>query len=144
VNCERLERLAGLLERYRDCDAPRFDLQSWGKTETRRRGFLWSRQYVCNTKACAVGLACGSGIFAKDGLSYVTDKTTREITPIFHDHEGWSAVKAFFDLDQGQAVTLFAEHSYELTEGEEAAHAVAIRIRQMVAPIDEHRQEEHT
>jgi hypothetical protein len=56
------------------------------------------------------------------------------ITPIFGDFQGWSAVKAFFDLDQSQAARLFAAHSYELTEGEAAPRAVATRIRQTIAP----------
>ena len=43
-------------------------------------------------------------------------------------------MKAFFDLDQSQGARLFAAHSYELTEGEAAARAVATRIRQTIAP----------
>ena len=43
-------------------------------------------------------------------------------------------MRFFFDLDQVQAARLFAEHSYEVTEGEAAAQAVAARIRQMIAP----------
>ena len=144
MNHERLERLATLLEGYRDGNAPRFDLQSWGKTETQRRGFLWSRQHDCNTAACAVGLACGSGIFAEDGLSYVVDERTSGLTPIFRDLEGWSAVKSFFGLDQGQAVAVFAEHSYEVTKGQAAAQAVAERIRQMIAPVCKHVKETHS
>jgi hypothetical protein len=60
---------------------------------------------------------------------------------LFRNLEGWSAVKSFFDLDQGQAVELFAAHSYEFTEGEVAAQAVAARIRKMIAPLDESFQE---
>ena len=59
-----------------------------------------------------------------------------ELTPLFRDLEGWSAVKSFFDLDEVQAVKLFAEHSHELTECEAAARAVAARIRKMIAPLD--------
>ena len=136
MNRERLTRLAVLLEGYRDSDVIRFDLQNWGKFESRRAGFLWLQQRSCNTAACAVGLACGSGIFAEDGLSYEVDKINMELTPLFRDLEGWSAVKSFFDLDQVQAVKLFAEHSYELTECEAAARAVAARIRKMIAPLD--------
>jgi hypothetical protein len=136
MNRERLKRLAVLLEGYRDSDVTRFDLQNWGKFESQRAGFLWLHQHSCNTAACAVGLACGSGIFAEDGLSYEVDKTNMELTPLFRDLEGWTAVKSFFDLDQVQAVKLFAQHSYELTEGEAAARAVAARIRNMIAPLD--------
>jgi hypothetical protein len=133
MNRERLERLAILLEGYRDGNAPRFDLQSWGKSETQRCGFLWLRQHACNTAACAVGLACGSGIFAEDGLCCDADKDGG-LTPMYRGLEGWNAVKSFFDLNQVQAVGLFAEHSYDVTEGEAAAQAVATRIRQMIAP----------
>jgi hypothetical protein len=136
MNRERLKRLAVLLEGYRDSDVTRFNLQNWGKFESQRAGFLWLYQRSCNTAACAVGLACGSGIFAEDGLSYELDKTNMELTPLFRDLEGWTAVKSFFDLDQVQAVKLFAQHSYELTEGEAAARAVAARIRNMIAPLD--------
>ncbi|MCF2524807.1 hypothetical protein [Bradyrhizobium sp. G127] len=136
MNRERLERLAVLLEGYRGNDAPRFNLQNWGKAENRRAGFLWLGQRPCNTAACAVGLACDSGIFAEDGLSYEVDKETNTLNPAFRDLQGWSAVKSFFDLGQVQATTLFAEHSYEITEGEIAAKAVAARIRQMTAPLD--------
>jgi hypothetical protein len=136
MNRERLKRLAVLLEGYRDNGVTRFDLQNWGKFESQRAGFLWLHQRSCNTAACAVGLACDSGIFAEDGLSYELDKTNMELTPLFRDLEGWTAVKSFFDLDQVQAVKLFAQHSYELTEGEAAARAVAARIRKMIAPLD--------
>ena len=59
---------------------------------------LFGLERSCNTAACAVGLACD-----------------------IRDLEGWSAVKTFFDLVQVQAVRLFAEHSYEVTEGEATA-----------------------
>jgi hypothetical protein len=137
MNRDSLERLAVLLEGCRDSDVTRFDLQNWGKFEDRRSGFLWLQQHACNTAACAIGLACGSGVFAEDGLSYEVDELTRELTPLFGSFQGWSAVKAFFDLDQAQAVELFAGHSYETTEGEVAARAVAARIRRMIAPLDE-------
>jgi hypothetical protein len=129
---ERLERLAALLEDYRDRELPRFDLQSWGASKSRRVGRFWLREATCNTAACAVGLACSSGVFSKDGLSCETD-ANGAITPIFGDLEGWTAVKAFFDLDQTQAARLFAPHSYDLTEGEAAAQAVATRIQQTIA-----------
>lgn len=132
MNRERLERLAALLESYRDRNVPRFDLQSWGASKSQRRGFLWLREDSCNTAACAVGLACSSGVFAKDGLSHVTD-ANGAITPVFRDFEGWTAVKAFFDLDQSQAAKLFAAHCYEITDGEAAARAVAARIRETIA-----------
>jgi len=133
MNCERLERLAALLEGHRDREAPRFDLQSWGASKSRRGGFLCLREDSCNAAACAVGLACSSSVFANDGLSYEAD-ANGAITPIFGDFQGWTAVKAFFDLDQSQAARLFAAHSYELTEGEAAPRAVATRIRQTIAP----------
>jgi hypothetical protein len=135
MNRERLERLAILLEGYRGGNAPRFDLQSWGVSETQRSGFLWLGRHACNTAACAVGLACRSGIFAEDGLCCDADKSGG-LTPMYRGLEGWNAVKSFFDLDQVQAVRLFAEHSYEVTEGEAAARAVAARIRQVIVTLD--------
>jgi hypothetical protein len=135
MNRERLERLAILLEGYRDANAPRFDLQSWGVSETQRGGFLWLGRHACNTAACAVGLACGSGIFAEDGLCCDADKSG-SLTPMYRGREGWNAVKSFFDLDQVRAVRLFAEHSYDVTEGEAAARAVAARIRHAIVALD--------
>ena len=135
MNRERLKRLAMLLDDYRDKNMPRFDLQSWGTSETQRGGFLLLRQHTCGTAACAVGLACGSGVFSVEGLTYSSDKNGG-LTPIFGELEGWNAVKSFFDVDQDQAVRLFAEHSYAVTEGEAAAQAVAARIRQMIAAHD--------
>jgi hypothetical protein len=135
MNRERLKRLAMLLDDYRDQNMPRFDLQNWGISETQRGGFLWLRQNTCGTAACAVGLACRSGVFSVEGLTYSSDKNGG-LTPIFGELEGWNAVKSFFDVDQDQAVRLFAEHSYAVTEGEAAAQAVAARIRQMIAPHD--------
>lgn len=132
MNRERLERLAALLEGYRDRETPRFDLQSWGTSKNQRGGLFWLRKDSCGTAACAVGLACHSGAFTQDGLSHETD-ANGAITPMFRDFEGWTAVKAFFGLDQSQATSLFAAHSYELTDGEAAAQAVATRIRQTIA-----------
>ena len=42
-------------------------------------GFLWLGQRSCNTAACAVGLACDSGVFADDGLSYEVDKKIADL-----------------------------------------------------------------
>lgn len=135
MNRERLKRLASLLDGYRERNLPRFDLQSWGVSATQRTGFLWLRRHTCGTAACAVGLACGSGIFVGEGLAYSSDENGG-LTPTFGKLEGWNAVKSFFDLDQDQAVRLFAEHSYAVTEGEAAAQAVAARIRATIAPLD--------
>jgi hypothetical protein len=135
MNRERLERLALLLDGYRDGNMPRLDLRSWGISRTQRRGFLWLRQHTCGTAACAVGLACGSGVFSGEGLTYSSGESGG-LTPIFGELEGWSAVKRFFDVDQDQAVKLFAEHSYPVTDGEAAAQAVAARIRKMITLHD--------
>lgn len=82
-----------------------------------------------------MGLACGSGAFAEEGLTYSSD-SNGGLTPMFGELEGWNAVKSFFDLEQDQAVRLFAEHSYTVTQGEAAARAVAARIRETIAPHD--------
>jgi hypothetical protein len=135
MNCGRLECLAALLDRVGETGPSRFDLAGWGANEIRQAGFLWLRRQSCNTAACAVGLACVSGIFADDGLSYSEDADGK-ITPSFAGLEGWSAVKTFFDVDQNQAVELFAEHSYAITTGPEAARMVAARIRLTIARCD--------
>lgn len=129
---DRLERLAILLENYRESSGPRFDLGSWGTSELRRGGFLWLRKHTCNTAACAVGLACISGVFRSDGLLHAYDDLG--LYPIFDGASEWDAVRDFFDLTIRQGFRLFDKDEYRVWYGEEGARAVARRIRSMIAP----------
>lgn len=118
IQTERLERLAKLLDDHvRDSSGRTFDLETWGEVE-------------CGTTACAVGLACLSGQFAADGLSYIIDDG--ELYPIYAGLNNWSAVCHFFGLTEKQAVRLFMQRSYAVSAGPVAATAVAARIRGML------------
>jgi hypothetical protein len=125
----RLEKLAILLDGYRhDPNRPDFNLKSWGVVETRRRGFLWLKRVECGTTACAVGLACLSGAFAADGLTYEIEK--RGMIPLYGDCDNWEAVEAFFGLTRKQSTLLFSADEY--LEGSGTPLAVAKRIRALV------------
>lgn len=131
IQTERLERLANLLDDHvRDSSGRTFDLETWGERKTRRGGFLWLSHVECGTTACAVGLACLSGQFAADGLSYIIDDG--ELYPIYAGLNEWSAVCHFFGLTEKQAVRLFMHRSYAVSAGPVAATAVAARIRGML------------
>jgi len=132
VNVQRLEKLALALDAYQASPgAADFDLENWTSVKKRRGGFLWLREVECGTAACAVGLACLSGIFADEGLSHYR-LDDGGIVPIFGDTENWQAVQAFFGLTRKQSHRLFDSDKYEISKGPIAAAAVARRIRATV------------
>lgn len=135
MNLDRLERLAVMLDEYRDDGAlPAFDLAQWGTYVNERSGFLWLLKHPCDTAACAVGLACVSGAFAGEGLRFIR-RRDGEITPLYGRQENWDAVQAFFDLTPRQAERLFLEDEYGgPVVGEAGAKRVARRIRGMIKP----------
>lgn len=137
LKTNRLSRLADLLERYDGApNAPAFDLENWGSVTVKRRGFLWLQKAECHTHACAVGLACLSGAFAADGLTFKLDPDINGgLEPVFASHAGYPAVQAFFGLTEKQAANLFSVDAYDgATRGPEAAKAVAARIRALIVP----------
>lgn len=132
VQIARLERQAQLLDRYLDNPGPlAFDLYHWNEIKSKRGGFLWLKVNHCQTAACAVGLACLSGEFATEGLSFFTDPDGT-ITPTFMEKKNWEAIESFFGLSPDQAERLFKSTSYEIIHGPEAAFAVAARIRSLI------------
>lgn len=133
INVERLERLAVILDGYQPGDNRlEFDLHQWTEPKMKRGGFLWLQQVECGTKACAVGLACLSGVFASEGFSAYRNYR-RRLVPTFKDKENWAAVRMFFGLSKKQALRLFEDKSYPESKGPIAANAVACRIRSMIA-----------
>ena len=132
---ERLARLAGLLDDYADGlvnIGREFDLQDWGhEGETYRGGFLWLKKIECGSAACAVGLACLSGVFRNEGLE-AERYADGGIVPVFGPLQEWDAVRAFFGLNQEQSYYLFLGTSYPVSTGVVAARAVATRIRSML------------
>jgi hypothetical protein len=135
MKTQRLARLAALLERYpNEPDLPQFDLDGWSDSHFQRRGmFGIFRGPECHTSACAVGLACLSGEFVNDKLSY--RMTPNSIEPIFEGAEGFDAVNKFFGITNKQFDHLFTAEAYDgPTCGPEAALAVAARIRKLIVP----------
>jgi hypothetical protein len=126
MNKRRLLKLAKLL----DADAVnetgvKFDLGCWGV------------KVDCGTQACAVGLACLSGAFKKEGLRYKIDSWHggfgNNLIPRFKKLKDWEAVEKFFGISDQQAVNLFSASAYLTYKGAEAEQAVANRIRELVA-----------
>lgn len=151
MNDERLLKLADLLEA--DAANPtgvKFDLEFWG-THSAHSGIAvkdWEvRQTLkdqgkalkdgqpipvdCNTAACAVGLACISGAFAADGLTYRIT-INGDLLPVFGHAEDWSAAADFFGLTDAQSHRLFSPCAYSKKTGAEAELEVAKRIRGLV------------
>lgn len=141
IHVGRLDRLATMLEGYRpEPGGLAFDLEDWSKTQIKRHGFLWLKKAQCGTAACAVGLACLSGEFASDGLSFTPDDDDGSVLPVCGEKVGWEAVRSFFRLTAKQAFYLFESGSYDTTTGPRAALAVAGRIRTMVKRSDASRR----
>lgn len=134
MNKRRLLKLATLLEK--DAANPtgaKFDLAFWAQ---RPGSDLFPRQLKkldCKTAACAVGLACLSGAFKKDGLTWKSASTENNIQPIYKGRKDFSAVDTFFGIDRSESMRLFAARSYRVTQGAAGELAVASRIREMVA-----------
>lgn len=131
ANAKRLLKLADLLEA--DAANPtgvKFDLAYWARDLGNEVGIAVN----CNTAACAVGLACLSGVFTEDGLSW-RSSCFSDLIPQFGYAEGFSAVEAFFDLSPRQADNLFLDEKYLAAErkGAVGERAVAKRIREFVA-----------
>lgn len=127
---ERLLKLADLL----DADAKnkngiQFDLSWFAKPADTK-----NPKVDCSTKACAVGLACLSGAFKDEGLSWTIDTGRREPIPSFKDVRGIDAAKAFFGVKENAFNFLFMPGRYpEGDTGAKAERAVAKRIRDFVA-----------
>lgn len=143
INTERLGRLAGLLEQYTETPkGPRFDLCGWSHCDYRRGGFLWLQTVECGTTACAVGLACLSGEFIKDGLGFV--RFAGVMLPTYAGEDNWPAIESFFGLNEDQSRALFSEDAYKVSRGPVAAAAVAHRIRRMIKRSQQARRSAQT
>lgn len=141
IGRRRLLKLAMLLERdAKNRKGAKFDLGEWARPDdddADTPGF--EPALKCNTAACAVGVACLSGAFEKQGLKYSVQFSRLE--PKFKRSEGWGAVAKFFELklsrdwfgdcDSPEAMFLFSGESYpdSLRKGAKGERAVAKRIR---------------
>jgi hypothetical protein len=131
MNKKRLLKLADLLEKdAENKKGVKFDLMHWADTNEDDKGEI---PLDCKTKACAIGLACISGAFRKEGLGWKLD-IFGCLTPYYNNSYGWNAVTTFFDIPREDAEKLFAWVSYKKskTEGAKGERAVAKRIRKFV------------
>lgn len=143
---KRLLKLAGLLEKdAKNKKGVKFDLGTWAKPANAD----YLEQYTtranvtpspdCGTAACAVGLACISGAFAREGLTIAPRRWDGGMqvgyiaVPAFGRLRDFPAVRAFFDLDKHQSRWLFMSQFYRASTGARAERAVAKRIRDFVA-----------
>ena len=137
MNKRRLWKLARLLEQdAANKHGVKFDLASWAQRNGAREFPKKVKKLDCKTTACAVGLACLSGVFAKEGFSWKPSSSDNNIVPIFEGQEDFGAVTRFFDISMNEAVTLFVDSRYYNdglpTQGAEGERAVAKRIREFV------------
>jgi hypothetical protein len=140
MNKRRLLKLADLLE----ADAKNkkgvcFDLnvvaaKIVSKGEYRNHAVKDVPTVDCRTAACAVGLACISGAFKRQGLTYRINRDWG-LDPKFGRRVGFDKVPtAFFEITEDQSDFLFMPESYEgATTGATGERKVATRIRDFVA-----------
>lgn len=138
IGRRRLLKLADLLEADASNErGVKFDLGTWARKLDRRSFPKHLKKLDCNTSACAVGLACLSGVFKEEGLHWVSlaSEDENNIIPLFGIEEGFSAVQYFFGLTYRQSEWLFLDHEYptEERQGQRGERAVAKRIRDFVA-----------
>lgn len=143
MNKRRLIRLAALLEKdAKNKTGVKFDLDRWGETEKAKK-FV---KADCGTTACAVGLACVSGAFKKDGLTFELDDkgfiypkmSNPNWDGIIYSQSvlsGEDAVNELFGLTKQETRFLFFSQHYpeKETKGAVGELAVARRIRDFVA-----------
>lgn len=135
MNKKRLLKLADLLEAdAKNKKGVKFDLVSWG--ENRNVDPDRPVPVSCGTTACAVGLACISGAFKDEGLTYARGSVAKKlIVPVFDNDRGLWAAQNFFEIGYGEFDKLFTDTSYPKNQrkGAVGERAVAKRIREMVA-----------
>ena len=87
----------------------------------------------CGTAACAVGLACISGAFKREGLSYFIEDDGG-IIPVFGEFRDWHCAEMeFFGLNEGESNFLFRDYPERKQRGAAGERYVAKRIRDFVA-----------
>ncbi|MCA1831196.1 MAG: hypothetical protein LC750_00350 [Actinobacteria bacterium] len=142
----RLLKLADLLiADARKKKGIKFDLATWVKPSaggaydhfTSRPKTAPERN--CGTAACAVGLACISPEFNKQGLGLAFRKSFFALdaqymaVPAFGRRRDFSAVEAFFALTRRESGWLFTAGRYRKSKGANAERTVAKRIRDFVS-----------
>ena len=136
MNKRRLLKLADLLEAdAKNKKGIKFDLGTWARPANAR--FERKEKTVpvdCNTVACAVGLACISGAFKREGLSHSYKSSALGgyyLVPKLGRLTDMAAAARLFGLKIREAEFLFYESSYPdgKTRGAAGERFVAKRIR---------------
>lgn len=139
MHAERLLKLADLLEAdAKNERGVKFDLSTWGYViDADGTEKPTSIKVDCGTSACAIGLACISGAFKADGLTYRILPKARaggnNIEPRCGKLRDFEAVTYFFDITTSEAFRLFLDSSYDEWRGSKGELKVAKRIRDFVA-----------
>lgn len=128
VHKDRLRRLAKLLCKQAEKEhsskrTVKFDLIHWGESRTKLTR-------SCGTTACAVGLACLTPEFQKEGLTSCGNN--KRLIPMFNGQRSWDAVKSFFGISYEEAKELFSYMAYSTSVGPDAAMAISERITRFV------------
>ena len=89
---QRLTVLANYMDDLSPTFPDKFHMKDWKQTN-----------WVCGTKACAVGWGMTIPAFQQMGFRLGSDDC-----PFFDGHHNWAAVRKFFDLTERQAEHLFA------------------------------------
>lgn len=97
MNRRRLRKLANFLMTVKP---ERFNLVNWADAKF--------KPDHCGTAACA----CGWAVIAmpNSGLSFIDSELTKSI--FYNGFYGWTAIRAFFDLDTREAIRLGLEDYY--------------------------------
>lgn len=142
MNKRRLLKLADLLEAdAKNKKGVKFDLSSWA-VPAGGIVFEGDERTVpvdCNTSACAMGLACISGAFKREGLTYEFDYSMTWngfiLEPRHEGRSGFEAAASLFDIVRSDAFFLFDPDQYppNKVKGAAAERFVAKRIRDFVA-----------
>lgn len=145
MNKRRLLKLAALLEADAEKkDGIKFDLDCWAKPAGAASPVFKSTEAPtldCNTAACAMGLACLSGAFKREGLTYrfrpwnFFDPSALALTPVHAGHVEIGAAMSLLDISEDEAGFLFLAENYpkSKTKGAAGELYVAKRIRDFVA-----------
>jgi hypothetical protein len=92
----------------------------------------------CETQACAIGLACISGEFKREGFGFNYEinqdgwRKSYVLQPTYRGMTRWKAITKFFGITSEEADRLFLAASYENYIGASAERAVANRICALV------------
>lgn len=119
MNVSRLKRLASFL----DGDSFVLHLRTWfERVPPIFRAppivrYPYCAEPECGTIGCAVGLAIVMGVFKDDGLDFSQAFFQAPRQPMFVSggvrYTGWDAVKAFFEIDDFTAASLFNASGYK-------------------------------